>query len=51
MLEAVGVGVEFTVTKVEDVDVHPAALVTVTVYIPLMPVVDEAIVGFCVPFA
>ena len=50
LLPAVGVaGTAFTTTVVIAVDVHPAALVTVTVYTPPMPVVEEAIVGFWVP--
>jgi hypothetical protein len=46
VLEAVGVGNGFTVTLVVAVAVHPVS-VTVTVYTPLIAVVDVAIVGFC----
>ena len=48
MLLAVGVGNAFTVTLVVAVAVQPAAFVTVTVYVPLIAVVELAMVGFCV---
>jgi len=48
VLEAVGAGNGFTVTVVVAVAVQPSALVTVTVYVPDMAVVDAAIVGFWV---
>ena len=44
------VGLTFTVTEVEAVALQPLASVTVTLYVPLIAVVEFAIVGFGVAF-
>jgi hypothetical protein len=43
-------GIVFTVTLVEAVAVQPLASVTVTLYVPLIAVVELAITGFCIVF-
>ena len=47
MLPAVGVGNALIVTDVDAVAVQPAALVTVTLYVPAFADVAFIIVGFC----
>ena len=47
LLPTVGTGKIFTTTAVVAVWVHPDAFVNVTVYVPAIPVVAPAILGFC----
>ena len=47
LFPAVAAGKAFTVALVVAMDVHPEALVTVTVYTPLIATVAFVLLGFC----
>ena len=47
MLEADGIGSEFTTTVVDAVPLQPLASVAVTEYVPFIAIVEVAMEGFC----